>query len=162
MTVHVVGQLLFAGADDALYRERMLGIAVTFLVLLTYLIPQNVPVRCLRVKRFPRTVVARGALCHVAERLLHALEPLASPQEAAIFEHGAALGMQRPVASLARLVGTSRNLDKAVVEREVVAKGVLPPLLVLAVERKVIDDELIDLGQREHLPWRTLDRHGCQ
>ena len=162
MTVHVVGQLLFAGTDDALYRERMPGIAITFLVLLAYLIPQNVPVRCLCVKRFPGTVVARGALRHVAEGLLHALEPLAPPQEASILEHGAALGMQRPVASLTRLIGTSGNLNKAVVEREVVAKGVLPPLLVLPVEGKVVDDELVDLGQREHLPWRTLDRHRGQ
>ena len=98
------------------------------------------------VKRFPGTVVARGALRHVAEGLLHALEPLAPPQEASILEHGAAFGMQRPVASLTRLIGTSGNLNKAVVEREVVAKGVLPPLLVLPVEGKVVDDELVDLG----------------
>jgi len=50
----------------------------------------------------------------------------------------------------------SRDLDEAVVEAETVPDGVLPSLLVLAVVRKQVDDQLVDLAQRAHLHAPTF------
>ena len=66
--------------------------------------------------------------------LLNALEALLAPQVAAVLEHVSRVGMQRPVAALARPLRRAWHLDEAVVERETVSDGVLPALLVLAVE----------------------------
>ena len=43
------------------------------------------------------------------------------------------------------------HLDEALVEAEVVPDGVLPALLVAAVVREVLDDELVDAVEREAL-----------
>ena len=42
------------------------------------------------------------------------------------------------------------------------AQRVLPALRVLAVERKVVHDELVDLAEGQHLLVRALDGHGRQ
>lgn len=65
--------------------------------------------------------------------LLLALEALLATQVAPVLEHVPRVGVQRPKGSLARLVGSPRNLDEAVVEGERVADRVLPALLVLPV-----------------------------
>ena len=67
--------------------------------------------------------------------------------------------MQCPVAALAWLVGRAGDLDEAVVEGEAVSDGVLPALLVLAVEGEEVHDELVDLAQRAHLARVVLDGH---
>jgi len=54
------------------------------------------------------------------------------------------------------------HFDETVVVRQRVPDGVLPPLLVLPVERILVHDELVDLGQREHLVWRLLYGHRDQ
>ena len=36
--------------------------------------------------------------------------------------------------------------------------GVLPSLLVLAIVGKQVHDELVDLVQRAHFPWRSLKK----
>ena len=94
--------------------------------------------------------------------LLLVLEALLAAQVAAVLEHVAALRVQRPEAALARLVGRPGHLDEAVVEAERVPDGVLPALLVLPVEREQIHDELVDLGEREHLGRGVLYGHRYQ
>ena len=59
--------------------------------------------------------------------------------------------MQRPIISLtADLVGFT-YFDEAVVVGEVMSQGVLPSRAVRTVERKVVDDEIVDLTQCHHL-----------
>ena len=65
------------------------------------------------------------------------LEAFSTAKEAAVAEHVAALGVQGPEVALAGSAGGAGNLDEAVVERQVVADRVLPPLLVL-LERRTI------------------------
>ena len=60
------------------------------------------------------------------------------------------------------VVRSLADFDEAVVEGEVVAKRVLPTRAVLAVEWKVVHDELVDLAQRHHLAGRTVDGHRTQ
>ena len=45
-------------------------------------------------------------------------EALLAAQEAAVLEHVARLGVQRPVAALPGLLGAARHLQEAVVERQ--------------------------------------------
>ena len=59
--------------------------------------------------------------------------------------------MESPVGAFARSVRPSRDLDEAVVETEVVSQGVLPALSVLPVVGEVVHDELVDLGEGQHL-----------
>lgn len=106
-------------------------------------------------------VLPVAALVRLAYRLLLlVLEPLLAPQEAAVLEHVARVGVQRPEGPLARLVGGARHLHEAVVEGQRVPDGVLPALLVLPVERKQVHDELVDLRQGEHPLRVVLDGHG--
>ena len=70
--------------------------------------------------------------------------------------------MQRPVAALAGPVGTTRDLDEAVVEGEIVPQRVLPTLRVVAVVGKAVDDELVDVVEGHHLVGRRLDGHRRQ
>jgi len=64
------------------------------------------------------------------------LEPPSPAQVAAVVEHVVAVWIERPVAALARLLIVARHFDEALVQRQVVPDGVLPPLLVLAIIRK--------------------------
>lgn len=93
---------------------------------------------------------------------LLALEPLLSSQVAAVLEHIARVRVQRPEGTFAGFVRGPRNFDEAIVERQTVANGVLPPLLVLPVIWEQIHDELVDLGQGQHLGVAVLDGHGDQ
>ena len=70
--------------------------------------------------------------------------------------------MECPVGAFAGAVGAPRDLDEAVVEAEIVSQGVLPPLRVLAVVGEVVHDELVDVGERQHLFGRVPQRHGRQ
>ena len=67
--------------------------------------------------------------------------------------------MESPVGALARPVRPSRDLDEAVVEAEVVPKGVLPALGVLPVVREVVHDELVDLGEGQHSLLTVVEGH---
>lgn len=103
----------------------------------------------------------RGAL---ARRMLHPqeLETLSATQEAAVLKHVSTVWMQGPEAALARLVGAAGDLDKAVIEREVVTERVLPALSVLAVIRETVHDEFVDVAEGEHLLGGALDGHRSQ
>ena len=67
--------------------------------------------------------------------------------------------MESPVGALARPVRPSRDLDKAVVETEVVPERVLPALSVFPVVGEVVHDELVDLGEGQHLLVTMVKRH---
>lgn len=82
-----------------------------------------------------------------------------SPPVVPVFEHVKTLGIQGPVAALARAPLLPGNLDEAVVQREVVADRVLPALLVVMVKRKAVHDELIDAAERGALLRGVLDGH---
>jgi len=89
----------------------------------------------------------------------HHFESLAAPQEAPVFEHVTAAGMESPEAAFPRLVRSSRDLNEAVVEGKVVAQGVLPALRVISIIRKPVHDELVNFAEREHLLRATLNGH---
>lgn len=91
--------------------------------------------------------------------VLGQLEALPTAQKRPVLEHVTRVRMQRPVAALARLVRAARNLDEAIVERQIVAQRVLPALRVLAIVREAIHDEFVDFVEREHLLLGALDRH---
>ena len=91
------------------------------------------------------------------------LEPLLSPPQAAIHEHVFAGWIQHPVVPLTRLPLLSRNLHKALVQRQVVTDGVLPTLLaVFPVVGKVVSDELADFCKSETLGGRAFNCHCYQ
>lgn len=114
-----------------------------------------------RGRRRPR-VVLLVLVVLPGQLLLLVLEPLLPSKVAPVLEHVPALGVQGPERALARLVRGARHLHEAIVEAERVPDRVLPPLLILPVEREQIHDELVDLGQGEHLGRRVLDRHRDQ
>jgi len=58
--------------------------------------------------------------------------------------------VEGPVGTLTGPVGSPGDLDEAIVEAEIVAKGILPALSVFAVVREVVHDELVDVGQGQH------------
>ena len=92
----------------------------------------------------------RGALAGHVLRAQH-LEALPSPQKAAILEHVPAVRVQSPETAFPGLIRPPRDLDEAVVEREVVSQGILPPLGVLSIIRKPVHDELVNVTQGQHL-----------
>ena len=76
---------------------------------------------------------------------LHELESLCSSQETSIAEHVTAGRMQRPVVAFTGAAVSTRDLDEAVIQGEVVADGILPSLLVVSEVGEFIHDELVDL-----------------
>ena len=70
--------------------------------------------------------------------------------------------MQCPVATLAGSIRSSRYLDEAVVEGEIVSERVLPLLLILAVIGELFHYELVDVAQREHFLFGGLNGHRRQ
>lgn len=54
--------------------------------------------------------------------------------------------MEFPKRALARFVYGSGYFDETIVVRQRMSNGVLPPLLVLPVERILRHDELVDFG----------------
>jgi hypothetical protein len=87
------------------------------------------------------------------------LEAPPTPQVRPVVEHVVRVRVQRPVAPLARLLVVTWHLDEALVQTEVVPDGVLPPLLVLAVVREPLHDELVDAVQGDFLVGGVLDGH---
>ena len=53
--------------------------------------------------------------------------------------------MQSPVSALSGTIGPPRDLDEAVVEREIVPQRVLPSLRVATVIREPLRDEAVDI-----------------
>lgn len=116
--------------------------------------------RGLSVPEVPR---ALGALVSsrlgVHNLLLAPCLPL-PPPIVAVLKHIQALGVQRPVAAFTGPTLLSGHLNKAVVEGEVVADGVLPALLVVVIKGEPVHDELVDAAERCALLRCALDGHG--
>ena len=74
-------------------------------------------------------------------------EAFPAAQQRPVLEHGDGLWVERPISPLARSIRPPGHFDEAVVKAEVVPERVLPPLGVFAVIRKVVHDELVDVGQ---------------
>ena len=72
------------------------------------------------------------------------LVPLPPPQEGAIVKHVLGQGVQGPEVPLAGVTRLPRDLDKAVIETEVVADRVLPLGELFLVIRKSVLDKLTD------------------
>lgn len=87
----------------------------------------------------------------VAENVRLPLETLSPAQKAAVVEHVFRLRVQRPVVALARVARLARDLDEAVVKRQVVADGVLPRRELLPIVWEAVADELADATKRELL-----------
>uniref|UniRef100_A0A182Q5E9 Uncharacterized protein n=1 Tax=Anopheles farauti TaxID=69004 RepID=A0A182Q5E9_9DIPT len=87
------------------------------------------------------------------------LEPTPPPQKRPVVEHVVRVGIQRPVAALARFLVVPRHLHEALVQAEVVAYRVLPALLVVPIVREPVHDVLVDTVQRDLLISRVLDGH---
>lgn len=87
------------------------------------------------------------------------LEALPSPQEAAVVEHVFRLRVHSPVVALARVARFAGDLDKAVVERQVVADGVLPRRELLPVIWEAVADEFADAAKREFFLWALQNGH---
>jgi len=68
--------------------------------------------------------------------------------------------VESPVGTFARSVGPSGDLNEAVIEREVVSEGVLPPLRISSVVRESLCDEPVDVRQRKHLFRGAPNSHG--
>lgn len=65
--------------------------------------------------------------------------------------HIAAVGVDHPVVTFARVVEAPRYLDETLVQRQVVPDAVLPCGRVHPVERELVHDVLVDTAQRESL-----------
>ena len=87
-------------------------------------------------------------------------EPLPSPEQGTVLEHGDGLGVKGPICALPGAVMTPRDLDEAVVEAKVVSERILPSLRVLPVVGEVVHDELVYVGERKHLLRRPHQSHG--
>ena len=90
-------------------------------------------------------------------------KPLLPSPQAPIHEHVPAGWIQHPVVSLPWFPLLSRNLHKALIQRQVVADGVLPALLsVFSVVGKIVSDELADFRESESLGGRAFNCHCYQ
>ena len=67
-----------------------------------------------------------------------------SASEIAIFEHFLAVWVECPVIAFTGFPFLARDFEKAIVETQIVANGILPTLLVLLVVREFLHDEFVD------------------
>ena len=70
----------------------------------------------------------------------HPLEPFPPPQEGAVVKHVLRLGVQGPEVPLTRVTRLSWHLDKAVIEAQIMADGVLP----LGESVPIVGEPLLD------------------
>ena len=81
------------------------------------------------------------------------LKTLSSSEERAIVKHILCHWIKRPEVSFSWVAWFPGNFDKTVIEREVVANGVLPCRKPLPVVREPGADELTDAMEGEPLAW---------
>ena len=91
---------------------------------------------------------------------IRTLKSLSSSQERSIVKHILCHWVQSPIISFSRSSRCSWDFYKAVIEREVVADGVLPGREPLLVVRKPGANKLADSMECEALSWSLDDRHG--
>lgn len=88
------------------------------------------------------------------------LKAFSPPQKAAVVKHIFRLGVEGPVVAFARVARLPWDLDEAVVERKVMANGVLPSRKLLPVVRKAVAYELADATERQLFLRALEDGHG--
>lgn len=81
-------------------------------------------------------------------------------QEAPVFEHLGARWVELPEVPLTRGPVFPGDFNKAIVETQVVTYRVLPGGPPLAIVGKLLDDEIADLTECQHLVWGLGYRHG--
>jgi len=90
------------------------------------------------------------------------LVPLPASQKTTVVEHVFRQRVQGPIIALSRISWLARNLDEAIVERQVVPDGVLPGGKLVVIIGEARHDEFADAAQRQLLLRRLQDRHGDQ
>ena len=90
------------------------------------------------------------------------LVPLPPPQERAVVKHVLGQGVQGPEVPLAGVARLSWHLDKAVIETQIVADGVLPLGELFLVIREPLLDKLADAAEGEPLVGGLEDGHADQ
>ena len=109
--------------------------------------------------------IVRRAGRHVVEhterlqRLAFPSETTRTSPEGSLLEHELGGWVDRPVVSLARTTESLRQLDEALVQRQVVSHRVLPALVRSAEEGEPLLQELVDLAQCTPLCWCRLYGH---
>lgn len=101
---------------------------------------------------------AIGVICLVILRL----QRLVFVSDAAVGRSIDLERVDRPIVAFAWVIVMARHLDEALVETEVVSDGVLPTVAIRPIVGKVLDDEFIDLVQRQPLPRAAAYRHHNQ
>lgn len=92
------------------------------------------------------------------ERVL-LLEPSPPAQIRSVVEHVVRVGIQSPVTALPGLLVVASHLHEALVQTQIVPDRILPTLLVLAIVREALHDELVYAVERDLLVRRVLDGH---
>lgn len=85
---------------------------------------------------------------------------LPASQKATVVEHIFRQRIQGPVIAFSRVSRLPRNLDEAIVERQIVPDGVLPGGKFVVIIGEAGHDEFADAAQRQLLLRRLQDRHG--
>lgn len=116
-------------------------------------------VEALGQQRGPEAQATHHTMVHGLERLALPPEAARPPAERALLEHELTGRVDGPVVALAGPPEALGQLDEALVERQVVAHGVLPALVGAAEEGEARLQELIDLAERQALAGRALDGH---
>lgn len=111
-----------------------------------------------------RAAVGGAAVSRFATSVLHGhllvtLEALLPPQVAAVLKHVPGVWVESPKGAFPGFIRRPGYFDETVIERQRVANGVLPALLVLSVKREEVHYPLVDLGQCQHLTGSLLDGH---
>lgn len=89
--------------------------------------------------------------------------PASSAPESAISQGVVAVGVERPVVVFAPgAVRVSKDLDEALVQREVVSDRVPPSGVGAAEELELPHQEVVDLGERQSMVRSLSDRHDDQ
>lgn len=88
------------------------------------------------------------------------LVSLPASEKATIIEHILRKRIQGPVVALSRVSRFARDLDEAIVERQIVPDGVLPGGKLVVIIGEAGHDEFADAAQRQLLLRRLQDRHG--
>jgi len=91
---------------------------------------------------------------------LGSLIALSSSKEAAILEHVLRCRIECPIVALTGIAGLSRNLDKTVIQRQIMTNAVLPMGEFLPIIRESIANEFTDARQGEFLVGRLKYGHG--
>lgn len=96
------------------------------------------------------------------ELRLVSFESFSSAQKTAVVKHVLGCRIKGPVVPFARVARLSRDLDKAVVQGQVVPDRVLPSGELLLVVWKLVADEVADTAESQFLHRALENGHGYE